>query len=142
MKEKITYLLALILVLAAVAGALVWGPDSLVKPVSEKTAGASRVNEVDFYFPANPSTGYAWTAEIADEQIVGVREQLFEEDMEAGLVGVGTTDWFHLYGKAPGTTSVTFRYARSWEESAESSTTYRLTVDEDLNVLIWGVEAA
>ena len=42
----------------------------------------------------------------------------------------------------PGTTSVTFRYLRPWEpDSAVSQTTYRITVDDSLNVQIWGVES-
>ena len=94
-------------------------------------------------FLSNPTTGYAWVCEVEDASLVAVRDQFFEDSGELGFVGVGGTHWFHLSGLRPGTTSVTFRYLRSWEpDTPAAQTTYRISVDERLNVLIWGVEVA
>ena len=96
---------------------------------------------VDLYLPGNPTTGYAWTAQAEDEGIVEITDQYFSEKSDEPLSGLGGAWWFHFAGIQPGTTAVTLTYARSWEpESAVHTFVYRLTVDADLNVLIWGVE--
>lgn len=144
MKSIFGSLLAVLIVAAILAAELVLGPTSLEKQVlrseDPELSAAAQPNEVDLYFPSNPTTGYSWVAEIEDEEVLGYREQFFEDDGTRDWVGAGGTDWFHLYGVAPGTTSVVFRYARPWEDTDAGRTTYRITVDEQLNVLIWGVE--
>ena len=98
-------------------------------------------NCVDLYFPSNPTTGYTWTAEAEDDGIVEVREQFFEDSSSLGLAGAGGTHWFHFDGLKEGITSVVLRYARSWESVAPVySFTCRISVDEQKNVLIWGIE--
>ncbi len=100
-------------------------------------------NEVDLYFPTNPTTGYDWEAEAEDPDIVEIKDQFFEYKHDDGLVGVGGTHWFHVSGLKPGVTSVAFRYLRAWDpDSKISETVYRLTVDEQMNVMIWGVEVS
>ena len=101
-------------------------------------------NQVDLYMPSNPMTGYAWAYDIRDPAIIAVRDQYFEDSSQLGnVVGEGGTHWFHISGLRSGTTSVTFRYLRPWEpDQATKVTTYRMTVDDALNVLIWGVEAS
>ncbi len=96
-------------------------------------------NAVDLYFPANPTTGYAWTAEFGEPGIAELDEKYFA-DGELGKVGAGGIQWYHIRGVSEGVTSVTFRYARSWENSALTTYVYRLEVDAKRNVLIWGVE--
>ena len=96
-------------------------------------------NAVDLYFPSNPTTGYEWTAEIEDPAVAELDEMFFDGGMP-GLVGRGGTQWYRIRGKAEGITSVTFRYARSWEDSALTTYVYRLQVDDRGSVLIWGVE--
>ncbi len=98
-------------------------------------------NSVDLYFPANPTTGYTWTAEVADEGIIAVEEQYFEDSHALGMTGVGGTQWFHFDGLTEGNTSVTISYQRSWEGNEPLYVfVYRLSVDEENNVMIWGVE--
>ncbi len=96
-------------------------------------------NAVDLYFPANPTTGYVWTAEFEEPGIAELDEKYFA-DGELGKVGAGGIQWYHIRGVSEGITSVTFRYARSWEDSALTTYVYRLQVDARRNVLIWGVE--
>lgn len=115
-------------------------PPPLTEPEPEPTAEAYIPNCVDLYFPANPTTGYSWTAEIEDGGIVALREQYFADSHELGFTGAGGTQWYHLDGVGAGVTSVHFRYARPWEDTALTAFTYRLQVNERGDVLIWGVE--
>ena len=96
-------------------------------------------NAVDLYFPSNPTTGYEWTAEIETPGIVELDEEYFP-DNKPGVVGAGGVQWYRIRGASEGITSVTFRYARSWEDSALTTYVYRLQVDARGSVLIWGVE--
>lgn len=114
-------------------------PEPEPEPTEEPTADFIP-NCVDLYFPANPTTGYSWTVELADEGIVASEEQYFENSADLGFVGAGGVQWYHLDGVAEGMTHVTYRCARPWEETALYCFTYRIQVDEKLNVLIWGVE--
>ena len=101
-------------------------------------------NVVDLYLPSNPTTGYSWTYEIEDPTIVSLRDEYFSQSMGSNLAGAGGTHWFHISGERPGITSVTFRYLRSWETDVPPAeqTTYRLSVNDQLDVLIWGVEVS
>jgi predicted secreted protein len=96
-------------------------------------------NAVDLYFPSNPTTGYEWTAEIEDPAVVELDEKYFD-DWKPGVVGAGGVQWYRIRGASEGITSVTFRYARSWENTALTTYVYRLQVDARGSVLIWGVE--
>ncbi|MDO4989371.1 MAG: protease inhibitor I42 family protein [Eubacteriales bacterium] len=96
-------------------------------------------NAVDLYFPSNPTTGYNWTAEVETPGIVELDEMYFS-DAKPGIVGAGGVQWYRIRGASEGITSVTFRYARPWEDSALTTYVYRLQVDAKRSVLIWGVE--
>lgn len=96
---------------------------------------------VDLYLPGNPTTGYSWIAQAEDEGIVEITQQYYGEKSQEPVSGLGGAWWFQFAGIQPGVTSVTLTYARPWEpEGAVYTFVYRLSVDEDLNVLIWGVE--
>ena len=137
MKKRLLSALTVLLLAVALIGA-----DSYqVIPAAPVTDFVT--NQVDLYMPSNPTTGYSWSCIIEDPDIIAVRDQFFEDSHELGFTGAGGTHWFHLSGVRPGTTSVAFRYARPWEsDQAEEQTVYRLTVDEQLNVMIWGVEVS
>ncbi len=107
---------------------------------SEPEEGEPIPNVVDLYFPSNPTTGYTWSAQEETEGIVEVSGEYFPDSSLLGFTGAGGTQWYHFAGISEGITSVTFVCERPWEAEALYSFTYRLSVDEDLNVLIWGVE--
>ena len=96
-------------------------------------------NAVDLYFPANPTTGFVWTAKVEDPGIAELDEKYFA-DGELGTVGAGGVQWYRIRGVSEGVTSVTFSYARPWEDAPRTSYVYRLQVDARGSVLIWGVE--
>ena len=142
--SAIMVLLAAVLTIGLLSGmASVPAKQQQQQPINETTDSETVPNQVDLYFPSNPTTGYDWEATAEDPDLVEIRDQFFEYKNELNLAGVGGTHWFHLAGVKPGTTSVTFRYLRSWDpDSKISETLYRITIDEQLNVWIWGVEVS
>lgn len=82
---------------------------------------------------ANPTTGYEWTAE-QDQEIFDITSEYVEDDADASVVGAGGTQVFVLTPKEAGTAEVTFSYARSWEEEANSQLRYTLTVDKNMQI--------
>lgn len=84
----------------------------------------------------NTSTGYSWQYEIGDEEIIGFESDRVLEDSstnndELAIVGAASQHEWNFKGLKKGTTSVVFKYFRSWEgvETAENSLTYFITVE-------------
>lgn len=108
----------------------------LIPAVAEEDAGNAPENPV-VILSANPTTGYTWAVEIADDTVVSVTDDgIAQGDTE--LVGAGGYQRFELVGKAQGYTTVTFVYARSWETEEEPvyKLVYDLSVDADLKVTV------
>ena len=108
----------------------------LIPAVAEEDAGNAPENPV-VILSANPTTGYTWAVEIADEAVVSVTDDGIAPDSEE-LTGAGGMQRFELVGKAQGYTTVTFVYARSWETEEELvyKLVYDLSVDADLKVTV------
>lgn len=87
---------------------------------------------------SNPTTGYTWTAIVADEKVVAVVDDGFAQDAaEETATGVGGFQRYVFEGKAEGCTTVTFTYGRSWEAEAPLYTlVYGIAVDSELQVTI------
>lgn len=87
---------------------------------------------------ANPSTGYTWTAAVADADIVSIVDSGFVQDAaEADATGVGGFQHFAFEGKEEGCTTVSFSYGRAWETEAPLYTlVYDIAVDSDMKVTI------
>jgi|GEM_PF-5715210 len=114
--------------------------DSLLNQYAAPIELPFQPNCTDIYLPANPTTGYGWQFSVDTPDVVSVTEQYFPDASEPGMAGVGGTHWFHFDGLFPGTAAVTLTYARPWEDTAQTTLVFRITVDEQLNVLIWGFE--
>lgn len=108
----------------------------LIPAMAEEDAGNAPENPV-VILSANPTTGYTWAVEIADEAVVSVTDDGIAPDSEE-LTGAGGMQRFELVGKAQGYTTVTFVYARSWETEEEPvyKLVYDLSVDADLKVTV------
>ena len=141
--KKLVTLTALIVAIAAVAIGAASFREPWTAPDTDIVSGYVP-NAVDLYMPSNPTTGYSWTYEIEDPSIVSLRDEYFSQSMGSNLAGAGGTHWFHISGEQQGITSVTFRYLRPWETDVPPAeqTTYRLSVNDQLDVLIWGVEVS
>ncbi len=110
--------------------------------VTAEEEAQSWPNVVDFYFPANPTTGYSWAAVIDDPAVASLDEQYFPNSSDLGMTGVGGIQWYRIRGLSEGMTSIRFSYQRPWERETAPlyAFVYRLSVDAAGNVLIWGVE--
>ena len=108
----------------------------LIPAVAEEDAGNAPENPV-VILSANPTTGYTWAVEIADEAVVSVTDDGIAPDSEE-LTGAGGMQRFELVGKAQGYTTATFVYARSWETEEEPvyKLVYDMSVDADLKVTV------
>lgn len=82
---------------------------------------------------ANPTTGYEWTVE-QEPEIFDISSEYISDAGEEAATGVGGTQVFVLTPKEAGTAEVTFTYARSWEEEANSEMTYTLKVDKNMQI--------
>ena len=101
----------------------------------------SSPNVVDLYLPVDTATNQMWISEIGDESLIGIQEAYYDDIHDLGLTGNSGVQWFHLRGAAAGTTSVRFDlFGRDDPTIPLNTMIYRLTVDDKLNVMIWGVE--
>lgn len=95
---------------------------------------------------ANPTTGYAWSYALTEEDFVTVEEEfLTSEDIDrlAGvepaaepMVGESGLSVFTIKGVKPGDVVIALEYSQSWDESSTvAGITYTLRVNEDLSVV-------
>ncbi len=91
---------------------------------------------------SNRTTGYDWSWEVDQEDIVGVAgeyETNWQPESEGDIMppGTGGQTRILLTGLTPGEATITFTYKRAWEENAPLYTlVYHVCVDEELNVTI------
>lgn len=96
----------------------------------------------DINLPANPSTGYQWTFTVDDEEVLEVFDNGFlAPDAASDVLGAPGTHTFRLYGAEFGTATVTFTYARSWEDKPLYTLTLHVQVDEAGNACIFQMAA-
>lgn len=102
---------------------------------------AERGETVAIELPANPSTGYSWTYELSEKDIL-------KEDSSGYIPAPGKDDGVGRGGKQvwifravnPGSVGITFTYQRPWEAGAASSdsVTYFYAVDTSLAITLIG----
>ena len=120
MKKIIGWALVLCLTLATVA-ALAWSWD----------------DHFVLKMQTNPTTGYDWQYKVENPKLLEVeqKEMVTEKDDVAGAGGVRE---YILKGIDDGKTSITFFYARSWEDKEPiCSVTYSVETDDDGDVEVY-----
>ncbi|MFN2156249.1 MAG: protease inhibitor I42 family protein [Anaerolineae bacterium] len=79
---------------------------------------------------SNPTTGYSWEVSEVDRSVLSqVGEAEFQEapKEDEQMVGVGGTETFR-FASAPGSTTLTLVYHRSWETNVEPVDTFTVEV--------------
>lgn len=79
---------------------------------------------------SNPTTGYRWEVSEVDESVLSeLGEAEFQEapKEDEQIVGVGGTETFR-FASAPGSTTLTLVYHRSWEKDVEPAATFTVEV--------------
>ena len=85
----------------------------------------------------NPTTGYEWICVVKDEKIAKVESVFKPDETTSAITGEGGTYLFTVTGIKEGNTTITCKYARSWEETANDEVRqYNVTVDKNLKVSI------
>ena len=116
----------------------------LLPSVAMIEARADLPGEPMIMLTGNPSTGYSWSWDIDEADVVDVGVEYatdwkFRQEDEPMPPGMGGRYLFTLTGLNPGEASITFVYERPWETEAPLYVlVYRVCVDEELNVTILG----
>ncbi len=69
------------------------------------------------YVPSNPTTGYSWneTASIENGDVIYQVEHNFIPPEDGSVMGAPGKEYWIINSREPGTSIVTFEYARPWE---------------------------
>lgn len=79
---------------------------------------------------SNPSTGYSWElAGQPDSSILEFKSQTYKSTGDEDLAGAGGKEYWKFQALKAGTTKVSLRYVRSWEENVEPAETAEFTVN-------------
>lgn len=90
---------------------------------------------VAFAFDSNPTTGYGWTYALEGDCIRVERDEYVQDPALPGMAGVGGTQYYTFEAVREGTATVTFTYARAWEQTdADRVITAEIAVSPDLTV--------
>jgi len=85
----------------------------------------------------NPTTGYEWTCVVKDEKIAKVESIYKPDETTSEITGEGGTYLFTVTGLKEGNTTITCKYSRNWEETANDEVRkYNVIVDKNLKVSI------
>ncbi|MDR2035357.1 MAG: protease inhibitor I42 family protein [Coriobacteriales bacterium] len=96
------------------------------------------LNQATVKLSGNPTTGYNWTYTLDNEGVVKELSNKYVEDPNPNnFDGVGGMYIFEFESVAKGETTISFFYARGWEEKPTvADAVYKAVVDEDLNLTL------
>ncbi|MCR5771733.1 MAG: protease inhibitor I42 family protein [Butyrivibrio sp.] len=89
--------------------------------------GSKEPQTLELALDSNQTTGYSWTL-TQEEELFDVNEEYIVDENDENMTGVGGQQIFTLEPKEAGTTKLTFRYSRSWEEESDEDTVVSYTV--------------
>ncbi|WP_252228981.1 protease inhibitor I42 family protein [Clostridium sp. ZBS15] len=92
---------------------------------------------VEINIEGNPTTGYTWNYEFNTDGIIKEEWKDYKQDnVDSEIQGAGGTYTWKFSAVKEGTTKVTFKYYRPWENEILETKTYIFTVDKDLNITV------
>ncbi len=131
----VVLILALVGTAAAAAGcgsqaAAGSGPIKLTDADNGKTVAVKVGDEIQVILNGNPTTGYSWTAKIADDAVVQQQgDPVYAQGTtDPSVVGAGGTFTFTFKAAKAGQTAITFDYARPFETGVAPAQTYAVTI--------------
>lgn len=128
MKKLTAVLLIMLLTLFMLSGC----STASTQKVCGKEDTSIEVNQGDSFtiqLEENPTTGYAWTVTISDENIIQLSDDQYTENNDEEIAGAGRTHSYTFEALTKGTTEITFVYERSFEEdSAAETIVFSITV--------------
>ncbi len=84
---------------------------------------------------SNPSTGYTWTYDISNNDIISIEEDYDDSNCEENTVGCGGYNVYNIKALKKGETTITFTYSfPNKVNSEEKKAVYVITIDKDLKI--------
>lgn len=96
--------------------------------------------EIEIEFPANPTTGFAWTCEIDGSALVLIKDEYDADDNPLGLAGKGGKQEYEFKAVQPGDAALVFTYARSNSEDVAKVFTVKISVDTNYEIKVVSFE--
>ena len=105
--------------------------------LTAETVEAVDPNIFEIVLDENPTTGFTWTYQISDEDIIQfVSDEYIEPDNQE-LAGAGGTHKWVFEGIKDGDAEITFSYARSSEDNDPAQTiVYKYSIIDGVAVLV------
>lgn len=100
---------------------------TLTKTDKGRTIPAHTGDEIVVNLPENPTTGYRWAIDTADEKLLASEDTTFAAP-RSGAVGVGGTRTFTFTVKQSGTVHLQLKQWRSWSGDASINDRYDVTL--------------
>lgn len=94
----------------------------------------NNTKELKINLYSNSSTGYEWTYKVSNEDIIKISKS-YKTNCPSDVSGCGGENVYTIKPLKEGKTTITFKYARSWEQSEyDLDAIYEIEVDKDLNI--------
>ena len=102
---------------------------------ADDLAWTIRDKSVVFEIPGNPTTGYAWTAEVDGDAVIPAGSD-YRSDAHGNIGGAGGTYSFTFAAAKEGEAKITFLYARAWEDEPLRTVVVTVIADSDLHIAV------
>ena len=97
-----------------------------------KTVAVKTGDTVQVILEGNPTTGYQWTATLADKDKAIAQQQgdaaYVQQSTDSSVVGAGGTYTFTFKAAVAGQATLTFGYARSFDKGVAPVKTFTVTL--------------
>ncbi len=132
MKHPFVSAIVASIVIACASPLLAFTPHSPVFVQDDAAQTQTVKADEDFFIalPSNRTTGFAWTASIADSKLVAYEGNVYQRPSH-GMPGAGGQQLFIFHANRSGSTTIIFSYARPFDTNAAParSLTFNLTVE-------------
>ena len=134
--KRLALALAALVVLSCLAFAGCGNVETTINFSDDYTSISAKDKTLTLDLIGNPSTGYEWTCETTDESILKesaheTKETAKADDASEQMVGLPVTEHYTFDAAHDGVTTLTAKYARSWEETPDGlEYVYSVTVKD------------
>lgn len=94
---------------------------------NDKSFQIGKGSEITINLPANPTTGYSWAIEKADENVLALINDVYTPDQPV-IPGSGGTQTLTFKAIKAGTAPVELKYWRPWEGNTSIAKHFNVTV--------------
>lgn len=99
----------------------------IVQSDQGKTFEARQGDSILIRLAENPTTGYRWEVDVADDRIIALQDSDYTEAPGAGIGGGGTRT-FTFKAQSPGTVQVRLKLMRKWKPEDPALDRFEVTI--------------